>query len=558
MDGNTPYSIRYGKLFYTIFVCCILLFISGSWQRPALQNGYQSPASDAGGSADAVSKPDEQDPVQEYADTDTLLNTRILTDSDQELYHKIFYAQKAADWDMADKYISRLSNKVLLGNVLAERYLHPHYNTSLKEITSWLKNYAGQAQAYSLIELANNKYPEFSGELPKMEKPQTLKGYGDDNSEDIKFDNNPQAKKLWSYGIEAWRSGKKQEAARLFSSIANKKDELSDWQYSAANFWAYRAYSASGEKNKANGYLEKAARNPRVFYGILARKQLGKPLELDTGAIKLENSTISNFLIKPEVERIIALAESGLNERAEKEARSLFPTLSKQEKWSFLLLANHLNLASVQISVAKQLESGSRPLDALKYPIPKWKPADGFTIEPALLYALMRQESGFHQSAISSGGALGLMQLMPQTARKMQRSYMSANGILENINLSEPVLNVTLGERYVKHLLDNSLVNGNLFYMLAAYNAGAGRLKEWQDNINYNDDPLLFVESIPYQESRSYVMQVMTNYWIYSELAGISNNSILALLQNNWPDYSDLKLPGAKPIANNLPRNHNG
>ena len=263
-------------------------------------------------------------------------------------------------------------------------------------------------------------------------------------------------------------------------------------------------------------------------------------------------SDIKKYMAKAKITRIIALAQSGLNERAEAQIRILFPSSSKQEKWLLLSLANKLELASVQISMAKQLETEDRQLDMLKYPIPGWQPTGGFNIDPDLLYALIRQESGFHSAAASSGGALGLMQLMPQTARKMQTSDIMTHTIGENI--SEPVLNITLGERYVEHLLSNNLVNGNLFYLLAAYNAGPGRLKEWRDNIDYNDDPLLFVESIPYPETRHYVLQVMTNYWIYSELDGNNNQSITSVLRGNWPTY----LPRAEPVADAGRRLKNG
>ena len=163
-------------------------------------------------------------------------------------------------------------------------------------------------------------------------------------------------------------------------------------------------------------------------------------------------------------------------------------------------------------------------MDALKYPVPDWKPKEGFSIDPHLIYALIRHESGFHSSAVSSSGALGLMQLMPKTAGMMLGSEKKYD---HNISIvSEPILNITLGEKYIEHLLNNKLVEGNLFYMLTAYNAGISRLKEWKNTIDSKDDYLLFLESIPYPETRYYVMQVMNNYWIYSELDGDSGNII--------------------------------
>ena len=145
MDGYKPYSIHYGKSFYTIIVCGILLLTPGPW-RPSLQNEYQTPAFYVGGNADAISA----QPLPSY-NIYSEAHKGILSDADRDLYHKIFNYQKAADWDMADKYISRLSNKLLLGDILAERYLHRHYNASSKEIFTWIENYSDHPRAYDMV-----------------------------------------------------------------------------------------------------------------------------------------------------------------------------------------------------------------------------------------------------------------------------------------------------------------------------------------------------------------------------------------------------------------------
>jgi soluble lytic murein transglycosylase-like protein len=139
------------------------------------------------------------------------------------------------------------------------------------------------------------------------------------------------------------------------------------------------------------------------------------------------------------------------------------------------------------------------------------------------------------------------MQLMPKTAQLMQKDMNKGNAFGAVFgNAAEPVMNVTLGQNYVRRLLDNELVEGNLFYMLAAYNAGPGRLQEWKTNLNYHSDPLLFAESIPIAQTRHYVMQVMTNYWIYCELADKPSNSVYTLLRGNWPSYDETSWPVAE------------
>ena len=244
----------------------------------------------------------------------------------------------------------------------------------------------------------------------------------------------------------------------------------------------------------------------------------------------------------------VALAQAGMTELAEKELRLRFPQAEGEDKPRLLALAHELGLASVQISMAKQLRSSDHELDFARYPLPTWRPEGGFKIDPLLLFALMRQESGFRPSAVSSGGALGLMQLMPQTASFMQKKMDRDGAGRVAGNVAEPVPNMTLGQNYVEHLLDNDLVDGNLIYLLAAYNAGPGRLQEWKGRFT-DSDPLLFVESIPFGQTRNYVMQVMTNYWIYAELDGSENRSVYALMKGRWPSYK----PYAGAVATRAP-----
>ena len=103
-------------------------------------------------------------------------------------------------------------------------------------------------------------------------------------------------------------------------------------------------------------------------------------------------------------------------------------------------------------------------------PIPRWRPEGGFSTDPALIYALMRQESNFNPHAVSRAGARGVMQLMPSTARYIAR----ASGLAGSAQLSRPESNIALGERYLKMLLADENVAGDLFRLAAAWNAGPG------------------------------------------------------------------------------------
>ena len=512
MTWKKLYSARLSRVFFAR-VLCALLVVTALYAETTLWPRAQ-----------------RVEQVGDVAVVTTPSIPSLLSTKDRELYQDIFRAQKTANWALADSHISELSSNLLLGQVLAERYLNRRFDAKADELVDWLNAYSDYPQAADIYELAVHKNPALKNSLEPVEKQTRLKGYGDGTLDEMRFDDETAARKNWQDGLRAWRSGDKTEAAKQFSALVKKSKDLSDWQYAAANFWAYRAYLATGDDATAHDYLKEAAIDAHSFYGILARKQLNEPLALDTKEEPLNAAELAEALSTPAIRRAIGMAQAGLTERAETQLRYVFTQASRDGKWTLLKIASALNLASVQISIAKQLGNEDRPLDFAQYPVPHWQPTAGFSVDPALLYALIRQESGFRASAIGPGGSLGLMQLMPKTASMMREDSMLGSA-------SEPVMNMTLGERYVAHLLNNELVDGNLFYMLAAYNAGPARLKEWREAITDHDDPLLFVESIPYSVTRHYVMQVMTNYWIYSELAGTSNSSTYALLKGKWPIY---------------------
>lgn len=461
----------------------------------------------------------------------------VLAAADVARYQFIFSAQKQANWTAVDAVMGELENDVLQGYVLAERYLSAQYRATAAELANWLSHYADHPQAPDIYARAVALNPSLRRDLPPVKKLPALAGYGDEHGMASGAYDTPY-QGSWRAGLASWRNGRKAEAARYFASVAEHSDAISPWMASAAAYWAHRAHDAAGHAADAARYLAKAAQYPRSFYGILARRQLDMPLGLDAKPVELTDSDILHMVGDQSVRRIVALTEAGYNDLAEKELRIRFPQAEDDEKPRLLALARALGLASVQISMAQYLGMEGRELDFARYPIPSWKPEGGYTVDPLLLFSLMRQESGFRQSAVSPVGALGLMQLMPGTASLMHKRIYGSTSPERQARAAEPVQNITLGQNYVEHLLTHSLVGGNLFYLLAAYNAGPGRLQDWKASLNYRNDPLLFVESIPFSETRSYVMQVMANYWIYSELTGGDDQSAYAVLKGRWPAYA--------------------
>lgn len=531
-----PYSpLSHSAWYITLMFTAMLLFAACAWQmhqKPVAlsvsQNGPAISYTLAFKSAPAIDQ--------------GRMVPNVLSQKDINTYQAIFAADKKGDYKAADALIAKLDNKLLVGTVLAERFTNHRYAPTNEQLTDWLHKYNDHPKAATIYSMAMAKSPSLN--VQPVSKQASLDGYGDDIGL-ARRDDSPYLH-TWNAGIAAWKAGNKADAAHLFSSISSHKDTVSPWTAAAAGYWAWRAYKAIGNGAEAAKQLRIAANEPRTFYGILARRQLRTDLELDTRPITLTEGDVLEMISDAPIRRAVALTQVGHIDLAEKEMRMAFPQADIKGKFHLLALSQALNLASVQISMARRLGDDSHGFDFARYPIPVWQPHDGFTIDPALLFALMRQESGFRASAVSPVGALGLMQLMPQTASYMQKK---AGGTLESANAADPVNNITLGQNYVQHLLDNKLVDGNLFYLLTAYNAGAGRLQDWKKNLGDKGDPLLFLESIPYSETRYYVMQVMTNYWIYSELIGSSNSSVYALLHGQWPSYNNDDTPVAARSA---------
>src|SRR5690606_35311092 len=195
-----------------------------------------------------------------------------------------------------------------------------------------------------------------------------------------------------------------------------------------------------------------------------------------------------------------------------------------------------LNLPSTQVRGAKVLERRQLVLpESALYPVPDWQPSGGFKLDRALIFAFMRQESEFFTRAESHAGARGLMQLMPATASYISRDRTLARN---KDRLYDPAFNMALGQQYIEYLMAKQEMGGNLFFVASAYNGGPGNLSRWLQRIDFKDDPLLFIESIPLDETRDYVERVMANMWIYRMRMGQDVSSLDAVAAGQWPVYN--------------------
>jgi soluble lytic murein transglycosylase-like protein len=345
----------------------------------------------------------------------------------------------------------------------------------------------------------------------------------------------------WVAGLAAWRS---RDYAAASSHFANVAARSSDYELAAAgHYWAARADTAGGRPQLAQGRLQAAARLSETFYGLLAQSALGVrqvPARLDafTDADWRALSDLRN------VRTAIALTEIGETGLAGDLLRHQARIGQPSRHEPMLHLAARLNLTGAQMWLAHNGPPGTRTDTHDRYPSPSWRPARGWRVDQALVFAHALQESNFRPDAVSPAGARGLMQVRPGTASDLIRW----RGIPGDPNrLSDPANNMEFGQAYLEYLRDQPGIAGLLPRVIAAYNAGPAPIAEWSARFDQSD-PLLFMETIPYWETRGYVPIVLRNYWIYEERTADQSPSRRALVAGLWPRFPGMQGPNAVRI----------
>ena len=547
-----------------------------------------------------------------------IFSNKILTIKDIENYQKIFIEQKKCNFKKADKYIFEIKNKILMGHVLAQRYLHPDcYKSQFIELSSWMKMYNDLPQAKRIYRLAIRRMPEGYKRPPKpitaigvniekqevkikpskyqskiklnksqrnekyqllvniksrvnkgwptgalkllnqsntknlldeveidQQKELVAKGYflANKNELAVKYAEEALGRSPnyvpfanWTAGLSSWRLKNYNKSSNFFSNfaIALKDDP---WHNTAGSFWAARSYGELNDYKKINFWLLNASTNIETFYGQIANNILGLSNQIDWKKEKLNSDTEKIFINLPAGKRTMALIQIGRVLEAENEIVKLNNSLNQNIALISLGVANKFNMAYTQLKIANKLTRIEQEIPLRYfYPIPNWKPLDQYKTDKALIFAFIHQESTFNINAKSRKGAMGLMQIMPNTAKFISKNKKVKRG--NSSILKDPLINIEVGEEYINYLLNLDLINGNLIYLAAAYNGGPGNLKKWLNETNFINDPLLFMESIPSRETRWFIEKILTNYWIYKDQFEEDSQSLLELSKGNDPIY---------------------
>ncbi|WP_420137137.1 transglycosylase SLT domain-containing protein [Sphingomonas sp.] len=340
----------------------------------------------------------------------------------------------------------------------------------------------------------------------------------------------------WVYGLSSWQTRDYAAAAQAFERVASNASD--DETRSAGLFWAGRSRKAAGDVTTADLKLQSAARYTETFYGMLANAALGLPL-MPAG---VQSETDANLLMaRNNLRAAAALVEIGETNLADQLIRYQARIGAPAEHPALIAFAAKLGLPATQIWLAQNAPTGTRTSFAARFPMPAWSPAQGWRVDPALIFAHALQESEFRADAVSPAGARGLMQLMPATASLIARHKGDVVG-----PLNDPAVSFEYGQTYLEELAAAVGTGGLLPKVIAAYNAGPNNVARWTAG---SSDPLLYIESIPFRETRAYVAIVLRNYWIYQREIGAVTSSLTAMAQGRWPMFPTRAIQTASAAA---------
>jgi soluble lytic murein transglycosylase len=331
----------------------------------------------------------------------------------------------------------------------------------------------------------------------------------------------------------ALRAGDWQTTLRVIDSMGDSSRALPVWRY-----WRARALLATGQRLVANPLLLSLSREHH-YYGQLAQEELGPVMQAPVINIKTGGDDIAAIARHPGIARAQALYELGLRTDASQEWNWTIQTFSDAQLLAAAELARRMEWYDRAINTAER----TRELHdfELRFLAPYRELAQQAArenqIDEAWVFGLMRQESRFVNVARSSVGASGLMQVMPGTARWIAQR-LGIKGFHPN-ELRDPAKNIQFGAYYLKHV--QTTLDGSPVLATAAYNAGPGRAQRWRDTQPM--EAAVYIESIPFTETRDYVKKVMSNAMYYAARFGQPS----VLLKDRLGIVPARKIPVAAP-----------
>ncbi|HWZ72774.1 MAG TPA: transglycosylase SLT domain-containing protein [Casimicrobiaceae bacterium] len=301
------------------------------------------------------------------------------------------------------------------------------------------------------------------------------------------------------------------DVARAIDAMPEAQAQDPAWRY-----WKARALSVAGKGEDATRLYGSLA-TEQHFYGFLAAEALGAAVMPVSEPLPADASALAAFGARDEVQRVIRLTALDLRPEAQRE---WLYVVRAQDDDTLLLAAEVARRNGLYDRSINTAERTQRRHDfSLRYPTPYrteiGAAARDYQIDEAWAFGLARQESRFVADIMSAAGAVGLMQLMPATARWVARQIGRAD--YSASSLDQPELNAQMGNYYLRHVLDR--LDGMPVLATAAYNAGPGRAQAWRGAAPM--EGAIYAETIPFNETRDYVKKVLANAMFYQAQLGL-------------------------------------
>lgn len=309
---------------------------------------------------------------------------------------------------------------------------------------------------------------------------------------------------------------KENDPARAAEHFARMQAEVSTpISLSRAFYWQGRAAEALGQSDAAQKHYSAAARYQTAYYGLLAAEKLG--LDLDPQLLHGAPSgdwRNASFTGSSVFQAAKLLEAAGQPAEARRFYLHLAESLDDQELAQLGDMALAQNQFYLAVLIGKAAAERGVILPRAYFPVPDMVP-DGLKVSRALALAISRRESEFNPAARSHANAQGLMQVLPGTAQQMAKSL--GVSYSEGQLISDPPFNVKVGSAYLAKMIGD--FGPSIAMVAAGYNAGPGRPKRWVtefgDPRQANMDVIDWVETIPFSETRTYVMRVSEGLVIY-------------------------------------------
>ncbi|WP_428391875.1 transglycosylase SLT domain-containing protein [Lichenicoccus sp.] len=494
---------------------------------------------------------------------------RPLPSNEAARIRQIFAWQARGQFTQATRAIQALPDDMLLADMLAARYLSPKSSPDAASLRQWLHRWPDAADADAIRRRLAALRPAFHRNplLDRTVRARLGRGaagarsalrlvartrfidrrYAGDLRAEIaraSFADGDDASAIRAArgaitdgaigrgglvaGLAAWRRGNIRQAEGFFEQAWHAALTQGETRAGTA-FWAARAAQRLGDPQSTDAWLRRAAESPDSFYGMLASTLLQAPQAAVTEVAyrpkpTLGEADLAAVAAAPAGRRALALLQVGQRARAEATLLNLRARVREPG------MRRAIDLVARTAGLDRRPACPSAALA-----MPTLRPARGFTVDPALVYAVTRVESNFDSRAVSAVGAHGLMQIMPATANALMGRPRRGRSATQAM-LRDPGRNLEVGQRYLRALAARPDIDNDLIRLLASYNAGPSALAHWSVALQARD-PLLFIETLPATETRDFVHRTLRDLWLYAEQMQRPTPSLQTLAQGGWPRF---------------------